>query len=72
MMLHELRRRWQVYGAAFVLRELWHRANEVWKWPVARWLDRRPDTCWAMLVMWALGYRGFRDGWQQDCKPGDW
>lgn len=71
MMLADLRWRWQVYGARFVLRELWCRLNEVWKWPIARLLNRRPDTCWAMLVMWAMGYRSLSDGWRQECAPGD-
>ena len=28
---------------------------------VARILDRHPKTCWALLVMWAVGIRDFRE-----------
>ena len=24
------------------------------RWMIARWFGRRPDTCWADVVMWAV------------------
>jgi len=25
------------------------------RWKIIHWLNKRPDTCWADLVMWAIG-----------------
>ena len=41
--------RWRWELENHTLREAIQRAI---RWPVIRWMDRYPDTCWAELVMW--------------------
>lgn len=52
--------------------------NSWLKFKIISLLNRKPDTCWANLVMWAMSYQSFSDtfgvygNWKsQICREGN-
>ena len=47
-----------IRGVLFEARHGFIQWREVWpriiRWPIACWMNRYPDTCWADLVCWAV------------------